>query len=176
MWSPTITCSYTVSVTNLSFGQGLEVSKAGRYQTLSSDKNLLEMSDSGVEFTSSAFPLDSDTDVPMTYASHKPLLDSVHSDGFVTAQPTLAEGTESISRTPDSILSGSPASLPKANGQPDVDLMGRTTPDLAPRGPEVDGVAVPAPAGSPAKEPCKDAGPAGEAISTVSGATENATT
>lgn len=158
------------------FGQGLEVSKAGRYQTLPSDKNFLEMSDSGVEFTSSGLPLDSDTDVPLTYASHKPLLDSVHSDGFVTAQPTIAEGTESNSRTPDSILSVSPASLPKANGQPDGDLMGVTTPDSPLKSPEMDGIVDPAPVGSPAKEPSKDAGPAEEAASTASGATENATT
>ncbi|XP_076158097.1 uncharacterized protein LOC143140857 [Alosa pseudoharengus] len=156
--------------------KGLEVSKAGRYQSLLSDKNFLEMSDSGVEFTSSGLPLDSDTDVPMTYGSNKPLLDSVHSDGFVTAQPTIAEGTESNSRTPDSILSGSPASLPKANGQPDGNLMETIIPDSAPRGPEVDGVVIPAPAGSPAKEPSTDVGPAGEAASTPSGAVENATT
>ncbi|XP_062386136.1 uncharacterized protein LOC134073168 [Sardina pilchardus] len=158
--------------------KGLEVSKAGRYESLFSDKNFLEMSDSGVEFTSSGLPLDSDTDMPMTYGSHKPLLDSVHSDGFVTAQPTIAEGTESNSRTPDSILSGSPASLPKANGQPDGNLMETDAPDSAPRGPEVDGVVIPPPAGSPAKEPSADAPPAGEAASTPSGAVavENATT
>ncbi|KAL2080164.1 hypothetical protein ACEWY4_023957 [Coilia grayii] len=161
--------------------KGLEVSKAGRYQSLTSDKNLLEMSDSGVEFTSSGQPLDSDTDVPQTYASHKPLLDSVHSDGFVTAQPTIAEGTESNSRTPDSILSASPASLHRANGQPDADLLGDAAPDSPLRGPEGDGGIAAAPlipAVSPAKEPSKDAGPVGEAASTVppAAATENATT
>uniref|UniRef100_A0A3P8T8W2 Uncharacterized protein n=1 Tax=Amphiprion percula TaxID=161767 RepID=A0A3P8T8W2_AMPPE len=41
--------------------KGLEVSKPGRYQALNSD-NFLEMSDSGVEFTTSGIPLDSDTD------------------------------------------------------------------------------------------------------------------
>uniref|UniRef100_A0A3B3YWN7 Uncharacterized protein n=1 Tax=Poecilia mexicana TaxID=48701 RepID=A0A3B3YWN7_9TELE len=41
--------------------KGLEVSKPGRYQTLPSD-NFLEMSDSGVEFSHSGLPLDSDTE------------------------------------------------------------------------------------------------------------------
>ncbi|XP_063040846.1 uncharacterized protein LOC134435730 [Engraulis encrasicolus] len=120
--------------------KGLEVSKAGRYQSLASDKNFLEMSDSGVEFTSSGLPLDSDTEGPLTYASHKPLLDSAHdSDGFVTAPPTIAEGTESnASRTPDdSILSASPASLPRAGSQLDADLLGDATPDSPLRGPEI---------------------------------------
>uniref|UniRef100_A0A087X2Q0 Uncharacterized protein n=1 Tax=Poecilia formosa TaxID=48698 RepID=A0A087X2Q0_POEFO len=55
--------------------KGLEVSKPGRYQTLPSD-NFLEMSDSGVEFSHSGLPLDSDTEAVMTYASHKPLLNA----------------------------------------------------------------------------------------------------
>lgn len=166
--------------------KGLEVSKAGRYQTLSSDKNFLEMSDSGVEFTSSALPLDSDTDVPLTYASHKPLLDSVHSDGFVTAQPTIAEGPESNSRTPDSVLSGSPASLPRVNiagdiiGQPDGDLIEVATPDLDAKGPEADvvgdGIAILVNTEGSGKECDKEVSANGEAPQTSSGAGENATT
>ncbi|XP_057684681.1 uncharacterized protein LOC130910996 [Corythoichthys intestinalis] len=52
--------------------KGLEVSKPGGYQALTSDANFLEMSDSGMD---SGLPLDSDTEAAMTCASHKPLLD-----------------------------------------------------------------------------------------------------
>ncbi|XP_033492960.2 uncharacterized protein LOC117263565 [Epinephelus lanceolatus] len=122
--------------------KGLEVSKPGRYHTLSSD-NFLEMSDSGVEFTSSGLPLDSDTDAAMTYASHKPLLNAVsptavteevHSDSQeATAVP---QGDLSASRTPDSAVSASPASNPRslAAATPDGSLHGAASPGAASRG------------------------------------------
>ncbi|XP_072225935.1 uncharacterized protein [Leuresthes tenuis] len=122
--------------------KGLEVSKPGRYQTLSSD-NFLEMSDSGVEFTTSGLPLDSDTDGAMTYASHKPLLNAVyppavtdgaHSDSLeATAVP---DGDLSTIRTPDSVLSASPASNPRsfAAATPDGSLQGAASPATASRG------------------------------------------
>ena len=118
------------------------MSKPGRYQTLSSD-NFLEMSDSGVEFTSSGLPLDSDTDGAMTYASHKPLLnaayppavtDGAHSDSLeATAVP---DGDLSAIRTPDSVLSASPASNPRsfAAATPDGSLQGAASPATASRG------------------------------------------
>ncbi|XP_042363115.1 uncharacterized protein LOC121958293 [Plectropomus leopardus] len=121
--------------------KGLEVSKPGRYHTLSSD-NFLEMSDSGVEFTS-GLPLDSDTDAAMTYASHKPLLNAVsptavteevHSDSQdATAVPP---GDLSASRTPDSAMSASPASNPRslAAATPDGSLQGAASPGAASRG------------------------------------------
>ncbi|KAJ0003522.1 hypothetical protein NQD34_008620 [Periophthalmus magnuspinnatus] len=78
--------------------KGLEVSKPGRYQTLPSDNNLMEMSDSGVEFNSSGLPLDSDTDGGLTYASHKPLLNASPpqpSAKSPTTAPTSLPRTES---------------------------------------------------------------------------------
>ncbi|XP_035537786.1 uncharacterized protein LOC118343139 [Morone saxatilis] len=122
--------------------KGLEVSKPGRYQALTSE-NFLEMSDSGVEFTNSALPLDSDTDGAMTYASHKPLLNAVsptavtegiHSESLET---TLAPHCDfSASRTPDSVLSASPASNPRsfAAVTPDGSLCGAASPGAASRG------------------------------------------
>ncbi|KAG7233714.1 hypothetical protein INR49_006695 [Caranx melampygus] len=122
------------------FRQGLEVSKPGRYQTLTSD-NFLEMSDSGVEFTSSGLPLDSDTEAVMTYASHKPLLNAasptattgaVNSDSLeATVVPDL-----SASRTPDSAMSGSPASNPRSltAATPDGSLHGAASPGATSRG------------------------------------------
>lgn len=122
--------------------KGLEVSKPGRYHTLSSD-NFLEMSDSGVEFTHSGLPLDSDTDAAMTYASHKPLLNAVsptavteevHSD---SGEATLAPHVDlSATRTPDSAMSASPASNPRsfAAATPDGSLCGAASPGAASRG------------------------------------------
>lgn len=122
--------------------KGLEVSKPGRYQALTSD-NFLEMSDSGVEFTISAHPLDSDTDAAMTFASHKPLLYAVsptavrmggHSDSLeATAVP---DGELSATRTPDSATSASPASNPRslAPATPDGSLQGAASPGKASRG------------------------------------------
>uniref|UniRef100_A0A672KNQ7 Uncharacterized LOC107554336 n=2 Tax=Sinocyclocheilus grahami TaxID=75366 RepID=A0A672KNQ7_SINGR len=106
--------------------KGLEVSKPGQYQVLQSDKNFLEMNDSGVEFNSSALPLDSDTDVPDNLASHKILLES---DTLAGVPPAISEGDHSATRTPDSILSVSPAVQPKSAAQIDGDLIGATTPE-----------------------------------------------
>ncbi|XP_041867378.1 uncharacterized protein LOC121656452 [Melanotaenia boesemani] len=122
--------------------KGLEVSKPGRYQTLPSD-NFLEMSDSGVEFTSSCHPLDSDTDAVMTYASHKLLLNAAsppavneeaHSDSLeATAIP---DGDLSAIRTPDSVMSASPASNPRslAAATPGGSLHEAASPGTASRG------------------------------------------
>ncbi|KAI3358840.1 hypothetical protein L3Q82_015236 [Scortum barcoo] len=122
--------------------KGLEVSKPGRYQALTSD-NLLEMSDSGVEFTNAGLPLDSDTDAAMTYASHKPLLNAIsptavtgeaHSDSL---EATLApQGDLTASRTPDSAMSASPASNPRslAAATPDGSLASVASPGTASRG------------------------------------------
>ncbi|KAJ8354929.1 hypothetical protein SKAU_G00224960 [Synaphobranchus kaupii] len=52
-------CDSTTTKTEVDI-KGLEVSK-----------NLLEMSDSGVEFSAPGLPLDSDTDVPPTYTCPK---------------------------------------------------------------------------------------------------------
>ncbi|XP_043093045.1 uncharacterized protein LOC122342913 [Puntigrus tetrazona] len=90
--------------------KGLEVSKPGQYQALQSEKNLLEMNDSGVEFNSSALPLDSDTDVPDNLTSQKLLLES---DTLAGDPPAVSEGEHSATRTPDSILSASPVVQPK---------------------------------------------------------------
>uniref|UniRef100_A0A671P9F4 Uncharacterized protein n=1 Tax=Sinocyclocheilus anshuiensis TaxID=1608454 RepID=A0A671P9F4_9TELE len=106
--------------------KGLEVSKPGQYQALQSDKNFLEMNDSGVEFNSSALPLDSDTDVPDNLASHKILLES---DTLAGVPLAISEGDHSATRTPDSILSVSPAVQPKSAAQIDGDLIGVTTPE-----------------------------------------------
>uniref|UniRef100_A0A665V672 Uncharacterized protein n=1 Tax=Echeneis naucrates TaxID=173247 RepID=A0A665V672_ECHNA len=120
--------------------KGLEVSKPGRYHTLPSD-NFMEMSDSGVEFTSSALPLDSDTEAVMTYASHKPLLNAVsptavtggvNSDSLeATVVPDL-----SASRTPDSAMSASPTSNPRSLAAltPNGSLHGAASPETASRG------------------------------------------
>nr|XP_020474160.1 uncharacterized protein LOC109970732 [Monopterus albus] len=100
--------------------KGLEVSKPGRYQALTSD-NFMEMSDSGMEFTTSGLPLDSDTDAAVTYASNKPLLNAVsptavtegiHSDSLEAT--VVLDGNLSASRTPDSAVSASPASNPRS--------------------------------------------------------------
>lgn len=101
------------------------------------------MSDSGGEFTSSALPLDSDTDATVTYASHKPLLNAmsppamtegVHSDSLeATAVP---DGDFSAIRTPDSVMSASPATNPRslAASTPDGSLHGAASPGTASRG------------------------------------------
>ncbi|XP_028288726.1 uncharacterized protein LOC114453178 [Parambassis ranga] len=123
--------------------KGLEVSKPGRYQALTSD-NFMEMSDSGVEFTISGLPLDSDTEAVMTYASHKLLLNAV-SPTAVTAGGVHSDSPEatvvpdcdlSASRTPDSVLSASPASNPRslAAATPDGSLHGAASPGTASRG------------------------------------------
>ncbi|KAE8282515.1 hypothetical protein D5F01_LYC19924 [Larimichthys crocea] len=111
-------CEKTSESTEVTI-KGLEVSKPGRYHTLSSE-NFMEMSDSGVEFTS-GLPLDSDTDAAMTYASHKPLLNAISPTavtGVVNSdslEATLApQGDLSASRTPDSVMSASPASNPRS--------------------------------------------------------------
>ncbi|CAM4638247.1 unnamed protein product [Leuciscus chuanchicus] len=106
--------------------KGLEVSKPGQYQALQSDKNFLDMTDSGVEFTSSALPLDSDTDVPDNLTSHKLLLEP---DTLAGVPPTISEGDHCATRTPDSILSASPVVPPKSGAQMDGDLIGATTPE-----------------------------------------------
>uniref|UniRef100_A0A3Q3SAK6 Uncharacterized LOC113126034 n=1 Tax=Mastacembelus armatus TaxID=205130 RepID=A0A3Q3SAK6_9TELE len=122
--------------------KGLEVSKPGRYHALTSD-NFLEMSDSGVEFTTSGLPLDSDTDAAMTYASHKPLLNAIsptavtegiHSDSLEATM--VPDGDLSVSRTPDSAVSASPASNPRslAAGTPDGSLHSAASPGTASRG------------------------------------------
>uniref|UniRef100_A0A3P8WVF0 Uncharacterized LOC103393887 n=1 Tax=Cynoglossus semilaevis TaxID=244447 RepID=A0A3P8WVF0_CYNSE len=121
--------------------KGLEVAKPGRYQALTSD-NFLEMSDSGVEFTASGAPLDSDTDAAVTYPSHKPLMnaisptavnDEVQSESLET---TAVPDVNLTSRTPDSVLSSSPASNPRslAAATPDGSLCGTASPGTASRG------------------------------------------
>ncbi|KAK2920777.1 uncharacterized protein [Channa argus] len=122
--------------------KGLEVSKPGRYQALTSE-NFPEMSDSGLEFTTSALPVDSDTDGGMTYASHKPLLNAisptavnegVHSDSLDAT--VVPDGDLSASRTPDSAVSASPASNPRslAAPTPDGSLHSAASPGAASRG------------------------------------------
>ncbi|KAM4725888.1 uncharacterized protein FYW61_013931 [Anableps anableps] len=122
--------------------KGLEVSKPGRYQTLSSD-NFLEMSDSGVEFSHSGLPLDSDTETVMTYASHKPLLNAASppavTEGVISdsLEATVAlDGDLSAVRTPNSVMSASPASNPRSASAatPDGSLQGAASPATASRG------------------------------------------
>ncbi|XP_031727128.1 uncharacterized protein LOC116396582 [Anarrhichthys ocellatus] len=111
--------------------KGLEVSKGGRYHTLSSD-NFLEMSDSGVEFTTSGLPLDSDTDGGMTYASHKPLLNAVSPTAMTEEAPP---DYLSASRSPDSAAGGSPASNLRSLSTATLDgsLHGDSSPGTASR-------------------------------------------
>ncbi|XP_069575241.1 uncharacterized protein [Brachyistius frenatus] len=119
--------------------KGLEVSKPGRYQALTSD-NFLEMSDSGVEFTSSGLPLDSDTETVMTYASHKPLLNAISptavTAGVLSDSLEAPDGDLTAIRTPDSAMSASPASNPRslAAATPDGSLRGSASPGMASRG------------------------------------------
>ncbi|KAK7899340.1 hypothetical protein WMY93_020193 [Mugilogobius chulae] len=119
--------------------KGLEVSKPGRYQTLPSDNNLMEMSDSGVEFNSSGLPLDSDTDGGMTYASHKPLLNAVSPTAVSEVpanSPDVTAPDGELTRTPDSVLSASPASNPRSyvTAAPDGSQQGAASPGAASRG------------------------------------------
>ncbi|KAM4550776.1 uncharacterized protein V3H82_019858 [Fundulus diaphanus] len=122
--------------------KGLEVSKPGRYQTLPSD-NFLEMSDSGVEFTHSGLHLDSDTEAVMTYASHKPLLNAASPPAVTEAvlsdslEATAAlDGDLTAVRTPDSVMSASPASNPRSASAatPDGSLQGAASPATPSRG------------------------------------------
>lgn len=122
--------------------QGLEVSKPGGYQALSSD-NFLEMSDSGVEVTISCPPLDSDTDAAITYASHKPLLNAVSPTAVTEGDPSISleatlvpHGDLSASRTPDSAAGASPSSNPRSleAATPDGSLGGAASPGTASRG------------------------------------------
>lgn len=86
----------------------------------------MDMNDSGVEFNSSALPLDSDTDLPDYLTSQKLLLEP---DTLAAVPPAISEGDHSATRTPDSILSASPATQPKSEAQIDGDLIGATTPE-----------------------------------------------
>ncbi|XP_055732245.1 uncharacterized protein LOC129819732 [Salvelinus fontinalis] len=118
--------------------KGLEVSKAGRYHTLSSDKNLLEMSDSGVEFNSSGLPLDSEyeTDMPQTFTSHKLVLNNSDS----VAATVIPEGDQSANRNPDLAMSPSPVTQARSEADaPEEDLMGDSTPEMTSRGTELAG-------------------------------------
>ncbi|KAF0024233.1 hypothetical protein F2P81_023035 [Scophthalmus maximus] len=142
------------------FRQGLEVSKPGRYQALTSE-NFLEMSDSGVEFTTSGLPLDSDTDGGMTYASNKPLLNAVSPtavtrgvDPYSPEATVVPDGDLSASRTPDSAMSASPASNPRS--------LASAAPDGSPRGPASPGAASRVTAGSDSAE--TDGAESGEAV------------
>ncbi|XP_034017419.1 uncharacterized protein LOC117502473 [Thalassophryne amazonica] len=122
--------------------KGLEVSKPGRYQALPSE-NFLEMSDSGVEFTSSGIPLDSDTDGAVTYASRKPLLNAISPTAVAAGvhsnspdAPAGLDGDLSTTRTPDSVMSASPTSNPCSfpAATPDGSLRGSASPGMASRG------------------------------------------
>uniref|UniRef100_A0A8C2X5K0 Uncharacterized protein n=1 Tax=Cyclopterus lumpus TaxID=8103 RepID=A0A8C2X5K0_CYCLU len=122
--------------------KGLEVSKPGRYHTLSSD-HFLEMSDSGVEFTTSGLPLDSDTDAGTTYTSHKLLLNAVCPTAMTEELPpdymgatAVLRGDLGAGRSPDSTTGASPASIPRslAGATPDGSLPGDLTPGTASRG------------------------------------------
>ncbi|KAJ8334413.1 hypothetical protein SKAU_G00400520 [Synaphobranchus kaupii] len=124
--------------------KGLEVSKGGRYHTLPSDKNFLDMSDSGVEFNTSGFPLDSDTDVPQTYVAHKLLLDTDYLSGTDTVL--------SVKQTPDSQPSGSTALEPGAGSSPEVGPTAKAARETA----------APPPETGPANEADKDSDPSGD--------------
>ncbi|CAL8292664.1 unnamed protein product [Merluccius merluccius] len=85
--------------------KGLEVSRPGHYHALPSYKEALEMSDSGAECPSMALPLDSDAEGPMTFTSHRLLLDGcdgVGSDGVGSAS-ALSDSTEAapVPQDPD---------------------------------------------------------------------------
>lgn len=136
------------------------MSKPGRYQALTSE-NFLEMSDSGVEFTTSGLPLDSDTDGGMTYASNKPLLNAVSPtavtrgvDPYSPEATVVPDGDLSASRTPDSAMSASPASNPRS--------LASAAPDGSPRGPASPGAASRVTAGSDSAE--TDGAESGEAV------------
>lgn len=115
------------------------MSKPGGYKALSSE-NFLEMSDSGVEFTTSCPPLDSDTDAVMTYASHKPLLNAVSPTAVTEGVPSISpeatlapHGDLNASRTPDSATGASPSSNPRSleAATPDGSLCGAASPGTA---------------------------------------------
>ncbi|KAI4898290.1 hypothetical protein NFI96_033504, partial [Prochilodus magdalenae] len=133
--------------------KGLEVSKPGRYHPISSEQNFLDM-DSGAECNSSALPLDSDTDMPPTYASHKMLIDS----NSIAATPlAISQGSHSATRTPDSVLSVSPATQPRSEAHVNGDFQGATTPEMTPKAHELDGILPSAPATSPVPETSQEA-------------------
>ncbi|XP_035234705.1 uncharacterized protein si:dkeyp-77h1.4 [Anguilla anguilla] len=98
--------------------KGLEVSK-----------NLLEMSDSGVEFSAPGLPHDSDTDAPPSYTSPKIQVDSGHLNS--TAVP---EAKPSVNQTPDSKPSANqiPESKPIINQIPESKPSIDQTPDSKP--------------------------------------------
>ncbi|XP_018587570.2 uncharacterized protein LOC108922132 [Scleropages formosus] len=140
--------------------KGLEISRAGQYKPLSPDKNNMETSDSGVEFNTAGLPLDSDTDMPPTYASHKFLLDSDFLNSttgpeVITAGQT-PDSKQSTNPTPDSKLSGNVTPELLGGTTPDGDLMSHTVPEPAPR------VADPSPIASPAAVHNGDSAPASE--------------
>ncbi|KAI1901948.1 hypothetical protein AGOR_G00039680 [Albula goreensis] len=118
--------------------KGLEVSKGGRYHTLTSDK-----SDSG-------FPLDSDTDGPPTFVSHKLLLTSDLLNGTTTPEVIL-----STNQTPESQPSGSPILQTKQDTSPKAGSP--ETAGVAPV-PETDA------SGGPVTEDDKDSAMSGEEV------------
>ncbi|XP_061111884.1 uncharacterized protein LOC133137568 [Conger conger] len=128
--------------------KGLEVSKGGRYHTLHSDKNF-DMSDSGVEFTISGLPLDSDTDMPPSYLSHKLLLGSDHLNGTASPDPVL-----SPKQTPEPQPSDSPALEPRVGSPPEVGLRPTATHEIM----------APPPEAGPANEGDKDSAPPSDGV------------
>ncbi|XP_026872087.2 uncharacterized protein LOC113581267 isoform X2 [Electrophorus electricus] len=127
--------------------KGLEVFTAGHYHTFLAENNFVEMTDS-------ALPLDSDTDVPQTYASHKLLFDS---DSLAAAAPANSEGNHSATRTPDSVLSASPATQHKSEAHAESDFLGVTTPHTTPKVCRLGAMEASAPATSPVPETSQDA-------------------
>ncbi|XP_061106866.1 uncharacterized protein si:dkeyp-77h1.4 [Conger conger] len=97
-------CDSTTTKTEVDI-KGLEVSK-----------NLLEMSDSGVEFNAPGLPLDSDTDVPPAYTSPKLPLESELQNSTV-----VPESMPTVNQTPDAkpTVNQIPDSKPPVNQTPD---------------------------------------------------------
>ncbi|XP_062841659.1 uncharacterized protein LOC134301048 [Trichomycterus rosablanca] len=123
--------------------KGLEVSKSGQYPNFPSETNFLE-NDSGVEFNTSTFPLDSDTD--QSFALHKPLIDSL-----AAIPPTISEGNQGASFTSDSVLSASQPSELNNTAQ-ETDFMGTTIPDIHPKVQSLDDMVSSGPASGSIKD------------------------
>ncbi|XP_036411509.1 uncharacterized protein LOC118796623 isoform X1 [Megalops cyprinoides] len=133
--------------------KGLEISKPSGYQTLPSEKNFLDFNDSGVEFNISDMPLDSDTDMPQTYNSHKFLL---------------------ASNLPNGAAKQSPEAQP--NGSPLLEPRADVSPEAGKGSSESVGMAAPpeaTPSDSPAAEVNEDAAPPSDSIANQNAAAES---
>ncbi|KAI1885759.1 hypothetical protein AGOR_G00207110 [Albula goreensis] len=107
--------------------KGLEVSK-----------NLLEMSDSGVEFSAPGLPLDSDTDAPPTYTPKCHVeTEHLNSTAVPEAKPAINQISDSKPSTLDSTLGSSetPDAKPSSTPAPEPAVSISTAPEAVPPDP-----------------------------------------